>query len=45
MGIVAMESFQQFLSEWEDLLKATPVNSIYQTPSMAAGMVGLLWYG
>ena len=32
MGIVAMESFQQFLSEWEDLLKASPVNSIYLTP-------------
>ena len=27
-----MESFQQFLSEWEDLLKASPVNSIYLTP-------------
>ena len=32
MGIVPMESFQQFMSEWEDLLQASPVNSIYLTP-------------
>ena len=27
-----MESFQQFMSEWEDLLQESPVNSIYLTP-------------
>ena len=27
-----MESFQQFMSAWEDLLQASPVNSIYLTP-------------
>ena len=27
-----MESLQQFLSEWEDLLRASPTNTIYLTP-------------
>ena len=27
-----MESFHQFMSEWEDLLQASPANSIYLTP-------------
>ena len=32
MATTPMESFQEFLPEWEDLLTISPVNSIYLTP-------------
>ena len=32
MGTIPMQSFEQFLPEWEDLLRVSPVGSIYLTP-------------